>query len=236
MSVSQLLGAAGAEYFINGNTYSAASNGLITGGSNSAGSFVGIKANDLVGLLNAGCTYAVQRGSYTNFGIVKAASAAVLVASTSLVVGGLTIASQPDVPRQAAFVINPGASAITAGSLAVAYDSTDGVSVSDNLSLATGANTAATLVTTRGVSRLLSATVAGLTGGTTPNIQGGTNNVLALPADVGQAGLTVTMATVDSAPDTSLPTQSATDGHLITPYTAPNNTHVYGFGYNFISP
>lgn len=234
MVVTQMLGSPGASYFVNGNTYTANSSGVITGGSNSSGSFTGIQLGDITALLSEGCTYAVQRGRFIYLGTVKAALATALVASVALSNGSLTVAGQPDVPRQAAFVVNPGAAAITAGSLLVNYNSTDGVNVTDTLSLVTGANTAATLVTSRGLSRLLSASVGGLVGGSSPNIQGGTNTVLALPADVGAASITVTSAVVDGASD-SLPTQSATDGHLITPNTAPNGTHVFGFDYNFLS-
>lgn len=234
MAITQLLGTAGNSYVVNGNTYIANSAGVISGGSNSQGSFLGIQAGDLGSLLSEGCTYAVQGGRYTYFGIVKAALATANVASVALSNGSLTIAAQPDVPRQLQFVVNPGASAITAGFLNLAYLSTDGVASTDALPLATGANTAATLVTSRGVSRLTTASVAGLTGGTSPNIQGGSNGVLALPCAVGAANIVVTMANVDGAPD-SLPTQSANDGRLITPNTAPNGTHTFAFGYNFLA-
>lgn len=246
MSLGNMIGSPGQEYYANGNTYTAASSGLITGGTNASGSFTGIMQNDVVALINAGALPATLRTRMINLGVVKAASATVLVASAALSNGALTVAANPDIPRQAQFVINPGASAITAGLLGLTYTTGDGVTFTDSLSLVVALSTALTLVSTHGCAVLSSAGVSGLVGGTSPNIQGGTNNVLSVPADIGQAGLafyyaaTLTtstgtnVASVGWVEDT-LPTQSAVDGKLITPHATPNGTLAYSFGYNFYS-
>lgn len=231
---NQMIGTPGYEYFANGNTYQANGSGLITGGTNSQGSFSGIMPGDVVPLMNGGAHVATLRARWINFGIVKAASAAAVVASAALSNGSLGAITQPDIPRQLQGVVIPGAAAITAGALTLVYNNTQGVASTDTISLVTGSGVNLTFTTSQGCARLTSAIVAGLVGGSTPTVELGTNTVLALPADVGQSGLAVYKAVVDDADDT-LPTQSASDGHLVTPNTAPNGTHTFSFGINFFA-
>ena len=236
MNVSTMLGAAGQGYAArSGNIYRADGSGLITGYTTPQGVVVtGISTADITDLLNDGATYATLRTRVHTPGIVAVASATVIVASGALSNGSMTIAAQPDCPRQLAVVMNSGAT-ITAGTLTLVYNNTEGQPSTDAFSLAVTGSVASTFVTSQGCSHLTSGTVAGLAGGTSPNIKVGTNNVLALPADLGQSSLTVFYASVDGAADSALPTQSAANGHLITPATAPNGTHTYSFGYNFFS-
>lgn len=232
MSLNQMIGNPGAFYSVNGNTYQADGTGLISRYTNTNGTFQGIATGDIVGLINEGALPANLRSQIVNLGAIKAASATVLVASVALTNAALTVAASPDVPRQAQAVVNPGTLAITAGALTLVYASSGGVAVTEALSLVTPLSTAKTLVTSRGVSTLTSATVSGLVGGAAPNIQIGTNGVIALPTDANQANITVYAASVDGVSDV-LPAQSATDLHLITPNTAPNGTKSFSFGYNY---
>lgn len=233
MNITQAIGSPGQGYYSNNNTYQADGAGLIIGGSNAQGSFVGIQGGDVVNLINNGALPAQRRNDVFNLGIVAAALATYVVASVAMSNGALTIVKSPDVPRQLAFVVNTGAT-ITAGALTLVYTTNTGVPQTDTLSLIAAGSVAVTLTSSKGCARLTSATVSGLVGGTSPNIQGGINAVLALPVDGNVAGLTVTAATVDAVSDV-LPAQSGTDKSLITPNTAPNGTHTYTFGATYFS-
>lgn len=235
MTVTLLLGAPGSQFYVNGNTYQADLNGAITGGvvAASGAAFSGISLNDLSELISAGATYGAIRSRMLTYGVIAAASAALVLASGALSNGSKAVAANPDVPRPLSYIVVPGA-AITAGTLTLVYLDHNGQTVTDVLSLVMG-NVTTTLAPSRAVSRMTSQTVAALAGGSAPTIQGGTTAVLAAPTDVGATGVTFFKALTDNA-DATLPTQSATGSFLFTPATAPNGTHTYGFGYTFYSP
>src|ERR1700735_1205119 len=85
-------------------------NGLITVG-----------AGDVPDLLKIGCTYVNSRNVVQTVANARAATAARIVTSTSLANGTLTVANQPDVPRQLAVQTIAGTVAISAGNVAVNY-------------------------------------------------------------------------------------------------------------------
>lgn len=217
-------------------TYFVASDGSVT-----------VNAADVRYLTDLGFVFSTTEHRVFTFpGAPVASSATVTVTSTSLTAGSLTIAAQPDVCRQLQVRTDPGTTAITAGSLVMTYTANDGTTQVDTLSLITAASTTATLTTTKGVEVLSSAVISGVTGGTTPGIQIGTNNYLGVPVPPRFSNFTVTSEkkitptagtlglTVPS--NDTVPTALVTTGALILPTTAPNGTIGLSFGYNFTFP
>lgn len=190
---------------------------------------------------------------YSPLAYPAAASQAVTFASAALSNGTMTVAAQPDVPRQLQAIINPGTTAITAGTLALNYLANDGTTQVDNLSLIMAAGAAATtikatLATTKGVEHMTSMIVTGLVGGTSPAIQVGTNTAIALPVDVGFSPATfvitkeskVTM-TVSGTLTAQIPADEAvgtvtTTGALVVPTTVPAAGIGYVFHYTYAYP
>jgi hypothetical protein len=225
---------------VNG-TYTVASDGTVT-----------VNAADVQYLVSLGFEYAVtEHNFYTWPGAPVAASNTVTVSSTSLTVGTLTIAAQPDVPRQLQTIVYPGTSAITAGTLTYVYSANDGTTQTDSFSLTgmasqTAGSAGATLSTTKGVERLTSITIAGLTGGTTPGVAVGTNGYLAVPVAprfvdfvvTAEKKVTPTAGTLGlSVPsDDTVPTALITSGALISTTTAPDGTHQLSVGYTYVYP
>ncbi len=221
-------------------TYFVASDGTVT-----------VNAADAASLVALGFEFAVtDHRTYNTLGAPVALSATVTVASTSLTVGSLTIAAQPDVPRQLQAVIFPGSAAITAGTLTLVYTANDGTTQTDALAIVAaslGVGTAGqTLTTTKGVERLASVTVAGLTGGVSPGIQIGTNNYIGVPvpprfvdfAVTSEKKMTPTAGTLGlTVPsDDAVPTLLIAAGALVTPTTVPDGTHQLSIGYNVTYP
>lgn len=111
------------------------------------------------------------------------------VAATSV---ALTIAHQPDVCRELSWTLNPGAAAITAGTLTIVYKNELGATQTDIFPLATALSVSLSGVTSHACQAggLVSATIAAIAGGSSPNIQVGVNNNLALVPPVEAANLT----------------------------------------------
>jgi hypothetical protein len=222
-----------------GGNYPVLSDGTVT-----------VNAADVQYLMALGFEYAViEHRVYTTAGAPVAQSTSQTVGSTSLTVGSLTIAAQPDTPRQLQAIVYPGG-AITAGVLTLTYTANDGTTQVDALSLIMASQTAgtagATLATTKGVERIASAVVSGLTGGVSPGIQIGTNNYVAVPVPPRfvdfvvnyEKKISFTAGTLGlSVPsDDTVPTLLNTAGALITPTTVPNGTNWLSFGYTFVFP
>jgi hypothetical protein len=211
-----------------------------------------VNAADVQYLMSLGFEFAVtDHRIYNTPGAPAAQSAIVTVSSTSLTVGTLTIAAQPDVARQLQAIIYPGTSAITAGVLAFTYVANDGTTQVDSFALTGMASQAAgaagaTLSTTKGVEQLTSAVITGLTGGTTPGVAVGTNNYLAVPVpprfvDVAFTSgkkVTPTAGTLGLAVPSfnTLSTSLITSGALYSPQTAPDGTHALSIGYTVTYP
>lgn len=212
-------------YGLSGTQYSADANGIIA-----------VQPNDITDIINSGNAFPAQARNHS-FSLTTApaaASAALVLASGALSNGVKAIAAQPDCARQLQYVVAPGSAAITAGTLTVVYWGNDGVEHTDVFSLATAASTNKTLTSTFGCSLVVSQTVAGLTGGSSPGLEGGTNAVLALPIDPGESGISVYRENVDGSSET-VGTVGANG--LITTTTAPNGSHTFSFGFTgFIAP
>lgn len=220
-----------------GNSYTANSLGVI--------SALSSDANDLE---NGGCTFAISRHAlYTTPGAPAALNAAVTVSSVAFSNGTLTIAAQPDVPRQLAIIINnPSTSTITAGLLTLTYLANDGTTQTDLISAAGQAGTL-TLNTSKGVEHVVTngAIVTGVAGGTSPGIQIGTNNYLAVPLEPGFSSWAVTKETkitptngtlgLSVPADETVSTLTTSNG-LISPTQAPDGTHGLSFLYGYTMP
>jgi hypothetical protein len=207
-----------------------------------------VQAGDVNSLENAGWVYAIQRHGIRNTaGAPVAASASVTVSSVTLTPGGfsLTIAAQPDSPRQIQAVLNAGGGTMTAGSLIWTYVANDGTTTTDTFSFigATGANTYAS---SKGVEVLQTATVTPSTGGTTPGIMVGTNGYLAVPLDPGFVSWALTKAMritptngslgLSVPADETVSTTLTLSTGLYTPATTVDGTHQYSAGYSYVMP
>ena len=200
-------------------TYPVPPSGLIT-----------VDSRDVPSLLAAGAFYTNQMAGMQNIpGAPAAATAGRIVASTSLANGTLSIANQPDVPRQVAARVDPGTSAITAGTLTLVYTANTGAAYTDAISLIAAASTPVTTSSALGVAVLTSAIVTGLAGGTSPKIQVNDTNSLSLAVPNGFANFSVTKEMDDGA-NAAIGTV-ASSAASITPTATPNGTHTFAFGF-----
>jgi hypothetical protein len=224
---------------LSGATYTADSLGRISAAS-----------NDVKDLLNAGCAYSNNAHRvYTTPGAPAAAnSSAVINAQTLTANATLTIAAQPDVPRQLALVSGQGTATLTAGIVTMSYLANDGTTQTDTFNLGTAATASAqTFTTSKGVEHLNSAIVGPTTGaqGSTVTLSVGFNNYLALPLDPGSVNLSVTKETkltptigtlgLMVPADEAVSTLLISTG-MISPTQAPDGTHQLSFGYSFQFP
>jgi hypothetical protein len=194
-----------------------------------------VDTRDAPALLAAGATYinnVVRRAVITPAPVL--ATAARIVASTALANGTLSIANQPDVPRQLALRVVSGTSPITAGTATLTYVGNDGQSTVDAVSLVAVGTTTTTTNTSKAASLVNSVVVAGLVGGASPLVQVNDTNSLGLPVDPGFVDFAVFQEAVDNA-NVGIGTVAASAGSIISS-TAPNGTHVYSYGYSYSSP
>lgn len=207
-------------YGLSGTLYTPDANGILN-----------VQPGDISSIINSGEAFpAVARNHLHNITTAPAAaSAALVLASGALSNGTKAVAAQPDTPRQLQYVVAPGSAAITGGTLTVAYWGNDGIEHTEVFSLQTAASTNLTIKSTFGCSLLVSQVVAGLAGGSSPGLEGGTNATLALPIDAGESAVSVYRENVDGTSET-VGTVGALTG-LITTTTAPNGTHTFSFGY-----
>ncbi len=194
-----------------------------------------VDTRDAPALLAAGAAYL---NNVTRFGTITPApvlaTAGRIVASTTLANGTLSIANQPDVPRQLALRVDPGTSPITAGTATLTYVGNDGVSTVDAVSLVMPATTAVVTNTTKGAALVNSVIVTGLAGGASPKVQVNDTNSLSLAVDPGFVSFAVSRESVDNA-NVGIGTVSASAGSIISS-TAPNGTHIYAYNYSFAAP
>jgi len=195
---------------------------------------VTVDSRDVSRLLALGMAYITGRSNYQQVPTPRGATAARIVASVNMANGTLTIANQPDTPRQLAVRVDPSSVAITGGLCTITYPANDGTTQVDALSLATPANTVLTINTSKGAMRVTSAVVSGLAGGATPKIEIADTNFLALPVDQGFANFALLKENVGGA-DEALGTVNASAA-AVSPTTAPNGTNIYGFGYSYAAP
>lgn len=163
--------------------------------------------------------------------------------SAGLSNGTLAVAANVDSMRPVTAIVIPGTTAITAGVLTLTYAANDGTAAQvDALNLATPLSTTLTISTTKGVLRLASQIVTGLTGGTSPTIQIGTSAAIAVPVPPGAQDAAIVSEFLDGAIVTAANagtlTSSGTSASplgVYTPHTAPNSTHNFGVAYTTVS-
>jgi hypothetical protein len=195
-----------------------------------------VDSRDISALLAAGAELLVaQVFNYGMTPVVVAAAAGKFVGSTSLANGTLSVAAQPDVPRQGAVVVAAGTSAVTGGTISIPYLANDGTSQVDVFSLAAPASGTATTFTSKGIVHLSAPTVAGLVGGTSPGIQIDSTAAISVPVNPGAKDVVFIKETTNAG-DETVGTASAVTLATITPSSAPNASHTYGFMYSFNAP
>lgn len=201
---------------------------------NADGLSITIDSRDIQAAMNGGFLPSSTRvRNYQTTVAPAAASSSLVVASTTTANGSLTIAAQPAQSRQLQFVSAPGSPGITAGVLTVGpYTANDGTTQSDVFSLV-GAATA-TFVTSKGVLHISGTSVAGLVGGTSPTIVGGTNGTLSVPMTPHSVSATILKEDLDGA-DVGSNVGTLSNTGLYTPHTAPNGTHLFGIDYTSLS-
>ena len=192
-----------------------------------------VDTRDVPTLLAAGAVYVNQVARWQTISPGPlAATAGRIVASTTLANGTLTIAHQPDLPRQIAAVAAFGSVAITGGQLVLSYPANDGTAQVDTYAL-TGvtASTGVTYTTTKGALKLTSAVVSGLTGPANAGIQINDTNSLSLLVNPGFQDITV-LKEIDNGADVTIGTV-ASSAASITPSTTPNGTISFGFAFTY---
>ena len=210
-------------------TYNVGSDGTVT-----------VNAADVQYLQTLGFQFAVSdHRQYNTLGPPAAANATVTVASVALSAGSLTIAAQPDVPRQLAVVLFTGGAAVTAGSLVATYTANDGTTQVDTINLSGTSVSTASFTTSKGVEHLTSAVVVAPSGGTSPGIQIGTNNYLAVPIVPRSVDFAVTKETeygsTNNPVDKAVSTNVLGTG-LYAPTATLSNSAWIGIGYDFTFP
>jgi len=196
---------------------------------------VTVDVRDAPFLLAAGAAYINTVSRY--FGVPVAPAAATagrLVASTALANGTLSIAHQPDVPRQGVLRIDPGTSAITAGSVTTSYTANDGTATVDTVSAVMPGTTVVSSITSKGILVLSSVVVAGIVGGASPLVQLNDTNSLSVPVDPGFTDFAPVLGLLDGAAHGQ--SAVASSAASFTPSTAPNGTHTFGMYYNCTVP
>ncbi len=165
-----------------------------------------------------------------------AASAGLCFASAALSNGTKAIAANVDVMRPVSAVALPGTAGITAGVLTLTYDANDGtVAFADALSLATAASTTKTVQTSKGVARMRSQVVTGLTGGSSPTFYIGTSADLSVPVPPGAQDAVVVNEWLDGAIVAVVNAGTLNAAGKYTANTAPNATHNFGVSYTTLA-
>lgn len=183
----------------------------------------------------AGARYVNSNSRSTELGAAPAAATAGrIVASVALSNGTLTIANQPDVPRQLATRVDTGTTAITGGNLALTYVGNDGQATVDNLSLVAPASSLLTVTTTKGAISVTSAIVTDLAGGTSPKIQINDTNSLSVQVDPNFASFQFNQTRADGVAEGQVAVASSAASW--TPSTTPNGTVTYGAAYSYTAP
>lgn len=202
----------------NSGTLQTAADGTIT-----------VNASDVPSLLRAGAIYVNTTVKSQRISAPIVGAVGQIVASAALSNGTKTIAAQPDVGRQLAIKVSPGATSLTAGTLAVSYLGNDGIATVDTVNLVITSGTILTTPTSKGALTVTSVIATGVTGGTSPVFQVDTTNALALAVDPGYSGLTVVKEADDNT-NVTIGTV-ASSAACVTPSTTPNGTHNYDFTY-----
>jgi hypothetical protein len=212
---------------------------IIPGGAearkNASAGPITVKGIDAPSYLQAGAKFVQSRQVQASSIVApRAGSAARIVASAALSNGTLSIANQPDVPRQLAAIFDPGTSALTAGNLALTYVANDGTTQVDNMSVVTPASTIKTVTTSKGVVSVTSAIVTAVAGGASPNRQINDTNSLSMSVPPYFSGFALTRTYADGVVNGT--TAIATAAASYTPSTTPNGTVTYQAIANVTAP
>ena len=200
-----------------------------------ANGVITVPVQDAPVYIAAGAQYqSTNSRAQTLAGPPAAATAARIVASTALANGTLSIANQPDVPRQLAVRVDTGTSAITAGNIALTYVANDGATQVDNISPVAPASTLLTTATSKGAISVTSVIVTALAGGASPKVQVNDTNSLSVLVDPNFSSVMFNATYADGAAD--LRTAVASSAASWTPSTTPNGTHTYSAVYSFSAP
>jgi len=195
---------------------------------------ISVDTRDAPALLARGASYINLVTRKVSFSAVAAASAGRLVASTALSNGTKAVANQPDVPRQGVLRIDPGTSAITAGTVSIPYVANDGTSVTDVVSAIMPGTTVVSTLTSKGIMVLSPIVVAGIAGGASPLVQLNDTNSLSMPVDAGFVDFTLLRTDTDAALTSG--GTVATSAASVTPTSAPAATTTYNFFYSYTMP
>ncbi len=193
-----------------------------------------VDTRDAPALLTLGAGYingVIGRSTYT---APIAATAGRLVASTALAAGTLSIANQPDVPRQGVLRIDPGTSAITAGNVAMAYLANDGTTQTDNVSCVMPGTTVVSTITSKGIMVLNTVVATGIVGGASPLVQMKDNNSLSATVDAGFVDFIVLQEQHGSTNEGQVAVASSAAS--FTPSTTPNGTINYTLVASYNAP
>jgi len=193
-----------------------------------------VDSRDAPVLLAAGATYMTVVTRRQAATAPLAATAGRLVASTALSNGALSVANQPDVPRQGVLRVSPGTSAITAGQIAIPYLANDGTSQTDVVSLVMPGTTVVSTITSKGILVLSAPVVSGLVGGASPLVQINDTNSLSMMVDPGFVDFSVLRE--DSGTLNEGQVAVASSAASLTPSTTPNGTISYNVYYSYVAP
>lgn len=157
-------------------------------------------------------------------------------ASAALSNGTKAIAANVAEMRPVQAVVLPGTTAITAGTLTLTYDACDGTaSQVDALSLATAASATKTLNASKGVMRMRSQIVTGLTGGTSPTFYIGTTDTLSVPVPPGAQDAAIICEWLDGALVSTANAGTLTAAGVYTPNSVPSTAHNFAVSYTTLS-
>lgn len=203
------------------------------------GGFVTIQNSDVLVALRMGMQLVTTQTEWAFYGNgaantgPRAASAGRIVSSTSVANGTLSIANQPDYPRQGDMVLFVGTTNITAGNLALTYTANDGTTQVDNMSLVGTASTNVTTRTSKAIVHLTSAIVTALAGGAAGGIQLNDTNSLGMMVGTNFTNFQVMKENLNSADETV--GTVATTAASITPSGVVATSNMFGFAYQYTS-
>jgi len=201
--------------------------------------FYTVDVRDVPQLLAAGLVL-LRNGTeaYTTPISPRNASAGRIAASAALSNGAVTIANQPDVARQLNVILgNQGSPSLSGGSLSLTYTGSDAVQHTDVFSYAIVPQSGSiTLNTSRPVAHIVTGTISGVTGGTTPFFRIDDANVFGLPADPGAQDFSVSVEYDGGTLMTSVGTPSVSCIGATTVQNAPTGTSAYSWIYGFVAP
>jgi hypothetical protein len=164
-----------------------------------------------------------------------------IIASGALSNGPAAIAHQPDAMRQVNIVVGAGgATAVTAGNVAVTYLANDGTTQTDNISAVVALSASTTTSLSKGVAHINTVVIGGILGGASPYIRGDTTAALAVPIAPNSVDINFFKETVNLV-DEAIGSVVGLPPGCITPTTNPSGavgagSNSFSFGYAYVAP